>query len=201
MGALEVKFTLPTWVDGFTRGYRGGLATTRERMRFVIELARQNVIHCTGGPFAAAVFDAEGALVAPGVNIVVPAGCSLLHAEMTALALAQKRTGTHDLSAAAGAPFELVSSAEPCAMCLGAIPWSGVGHLVCGARDEDVRRIGFDEGAKVDDWARALEKRGITVTPDVVRDEAAAVFDLYVQSGGLIYNAGRTLAAPKKERR
>jgi tRNA(Arg) A34 adenosine deaminase TadA len=84
---------------------------------------------------------------------------------------------------------ELVSSTEPCAMCLGAIPWSGVRGLVCGARDEDARAAGFDEGTKPANWAKALDERGIEVVRDVLRDEAREVLRSYVSGGGTIYNA------------
>ena len=73
-------------------------------------------------------------------------------------------------------------------MCLGAVPWSGVTRLVCGARDEDARRVGFDEGAKPADWIGAMESRGIAVVRDVLRAEAVAVLDLYVARGGRIYS-------------
>ena len=85
--------------------------------------------------------------------------------------------------------IELVASTEPCAMCFGAISWSGVRRLVCGAREEDARRIRFDEGPKVSDWVAALEQRGISVARDVCRDEAAAVLRYYIESGGTLYNA------------
>jgi tRNA(Arg) A34 adenosine deaminase TadA len=74
-------------------------------------------------------------------------------------------------------------------MCLGAIPWSGVRHVICGARGEDACAIGFDEGAKPDDWIGALASRGIEVTRDVLRDEARAVLNHYHTTGGRIYNA------------
>jgi len=45
-------------------------------------------------------------------------------------------------------------------------------QVLCGARDEDARAVGFDEGAKPPDWAAALRERGITVKRDVLRDEA-----------------------------
>ena len=79
-------------------------------------------------------------------------------------------------------------------MCLGAIPWSGVRRVVCGARGEDACAIGFDEGAKPMDWAGALKSRGITVVQDVLRDEARAVLTQYAKSGGIIYNAERETA-------
>ena len=66
--------------------------------------------------------------------------------------------------------------------------WSGVRKLVTGARDEDARSIGFDEGPKVADWQDALRSRGIEVVVDVMREEAAAVLDMYAVSGAVIYN-------------
>jgi tRNA(Arg) A34 adenosine deaminase TadA len=75
-------------------------------------------------------------------------------------------------------------------MCFGAIPWSGVCRLVCGARDEDARAIGFDEGPKLADWVTALNERGITVLRDILRNEAVSVLREYIASGGIIYNAG-----------
>jgi len=81
-----------------------------------------------------------------------------------------------------------VTRTEPCAMCLGAIPWSGVRRLVCGARDEDARQVGMDEGDKPDDWEACFGRRGIAVTRDVCRAGAADVLLAYRDGGGLIYN-------------
>ncbi len=160
-------------------------------MRFVIALARQNVQRETGGPFASGVFDESGRLIAPGINLVVAAKCSILHAEIVALMIAQKALDRYDLSDGGKLHFDLVAAAEPCAMCFGAVPWSGVRRLVCGARDEDARAIGFDEGPKLKDWAAALSNKGIAVVRDVLRKEAVSVLQGYVAAGGIIYNAGR----------
>jgi tRNA(Arg) A34 adenosine deaminase TadA len=158
-------------------------------MELVIQLAESNVRRGSGGPFAAAVFDLEDrALVAVGVNLVVASGFSVAHAEVVALSLAQQRTGGFDLGAGP-ASRELVTSTEPCAMCLGAICWSGVRQVVCGARGEDARQIGFDEGPKPADWASGLERRGIAVTRDVMRERAAQVLRSYRDGAGPIYNA------------
>ena len=75
-------------------------------------------------------------------------------------------------------------------MCLGAVPWSGVRSLVCGARDEDARSIGFDEGDKPGDWVASLSGRGIRVQRDVCRAAAAGVLRDYIASGGKLYNPG-----------
>ena len=110
---------------------------------------------------------------------------------MVALQLAQADLGCHDLAAAPGGPYELVSSVEPCTMCLGAVVWSGVQTLVCGATDGDARAIGFDEGPKPPDWVSALHQRGIAVHREVLRPDAAAVLQAYADAGGPIYNARR----------
>ena len=100
--------------------------------------------------------------------------------------LAQKQLGHHDLFNKKKA-YRLVTSTEPCAMCLGSIPWSGLKKVICGARDEDARAIGFDEGAKPEQWVKTLAERGIEVSLDVLREEAKEILIRYHQSGGLIY--------------
>ncbi len=188
------RFQLPAWVETFLAGMPLAFPEMESRMELAIELARRNVGEKTGGPFGAAVFDGEGVLVSCGVNLVESHNCSVLHAEVVAIALAQQRLGRYDIGAAGSGFFELVASTEPCAMCFGAVHWSGVARLVCGARDQDARAIGFDEGPKLPDWSAALEKNGIEVVRDVLRAEAAEVLRRYQAEGGTLYNAGRTLS-------
>jgi tRNA(Arg) A34 adenosine deaminase TadA len=189
---MHVEFTtrLPNWLTEMLNHSAKHFPTREDRMRFVNALARENVKSKTGGPFGAGVFDSSGCLVAPGVNLVELSNCSILHAEMVAIALAQKNLGRYDISDNGKCNYELVVSAEPCAMCFGAIPWSGVARVVCGARDEDARSIGFDEGPKLHNWVESLEERGIQVSLDVLRRESVDVLKLYVQLGGAIYNPG-----------
>lgn len=158
-----------------------------------IQLARFNIEHHSGGPFGAAVFDATtNRLVAPGVNLVQALALSSAHAELIAMALAQKLLGVFDLGATPHARYELFSSTEPCSMCMGAILWSGITRLVCGATDQDARGIGFDEGLKVKDWPREFRIRGIDVRQHLCREHAAAVLLEYRAGGGLIYNPHRS---------
>ncbi len=186
-------FNLPAWGELTVRQQKTPLVSRMDRMRFVIRLAMENLEHDTGGPFGAAVFEAKtGTLVSIGVNIVTTANCSHSHAEMVALANAQKELENFDLGAPGFPKHELVTSCEPCAMCYGAIPWSGVRMLVCGARCEDAEAIGFDEGPKPKAWTSALEARGISVTRNVCRKEAVAVLQEYKKRGGMIYNPRQT---------
>jgi len=195
----KLVLALPEWVGPFLEKAPSVFETIEDRMRLAIDLSELNVENETGGPFGAGIFEQDGGrLIAAGVNVVIDTNCSLAHAEMVCIGLAQQKLKTFDLGAEGLPAYELASSTEPCAMCLGAIPWSGVRRLICGARGQDACETGFDEGAKVPDWADTLESRGIMVLRDVLRKEAREVLIKYKESGGLIYN-GRQATFPTKE--
>lgn len=186
----SLSLQLPEWIDSFLSNRPEVYPSTEERMHLVLELARTNVEKGTGGPFAAAVYTMDNhRLLAPGLNLVESANCAILHAEIVAIMLAQKIAGSYDLGGQGFPACELVCTTEPCAMCLGAVCWSGVRRLVCGAREEDARAVGFDEGPKLPSWPAALENRGIEVVRDVCRAEASDDLIRYQKMGGLIYNA------------
>lgn len=186
---FSLRLSPPEWLPPFLSEAVRFYQRPSDRMRLVLELAQRNIQAGSGGPFAAAVFATQsGQLISAAVNTVVPAQCSIAHAEMLALALAQQRLKTHNLAAPHLPSHQLVSSAEPCAMCLGAIPWSGIRSLVCGARSEDVEAIGFQEGDKPENWPACLEAKGIHIERDCLRDKAAQLLEEYARSGGAIYN-------------
>jgi tRNA(Arg) A34 adenosine deaminase TadA len=188
-----VQFRLPDWICGVLPDPEHVFCSDEEKMMLAIRLARLNIEHQSGGPFGAAVFDAtSNRLVAPGVNLVEALALSSAHAEMIAMALAQQLLGVFDLAATTPARYELFSSVEPCSMCMGAILWSGIRRLVCGASDQDARAIGFDEGLKVNDWPLEFQARGIAVRQHLCREHAAAVLIDYRAGGGLIYNPRRS---------
>jgi len=181
---------LPDWLLETLKNSPEIFPSNEDKMKFVCSLARKNIVEKTGGPFGAGIFDSSGKLISAGINIVESTNCSLFHAEMVAIALAQQKLGRYDISNGGTEDFELLASTEPCAMCFGAIPWSGVKRLVCGARDADARSIGFHEGPKLATWKEELKKRGIDVTCDVLRSDAVDVLNLYIEEGGTLYNAG-----------
>lgn len=188
----------------------------RARMQLVVELSARNVESGSGGPFAAAVFASTGDLVSVGVNAVVRLHNPVLHAETTALMRAATRLGRFSLAPATPAPpasltvsassqspasrapdatgegalldLELYTSCEPCAMCLGAILWSGVRRVVFAARRDDAERLGFDEGPVFSETFAYLRRRGIRVEGGPLRREAVAVLERYLALGGPIYN-------------
>src|SRR5690606_2970713 len=87
----QVHLTRPAWVHeqvDISRPYVGDDA----KVALAIELSRMNVDAGSGGPFGAAVFNADNdRIVSVGVNRVLPQNCSVAHAETMADMLAQHR--------------------------------------------------------------------------------------------------------------
>lgn len=188
MLSRDLRITLPGWVDevvGPAREHRGA----ESKMALAIRLAAENVEReAGGGPFGAAVFRLDtGTLVSVGMNSVLRLRNSVLHAEVMALLLAHEALGVHSFRAPGAPPLELVTSCEPCVMCLGATLWSGVQRLVCGARREDAMALGFDEGPVDEASYRYLQQRGVEVVRGVLREEAKAVLQRYQELGRPIY--------------
>ena len=177
--------SMPEWVYPVLER-KQNLQTPEDKMDFLVQLAETNIRQATGGPFSAAVFDMQnGELISIGLNQVVSANTSVAHAEIMALVFAQTQIGDFRLRKS---DYELVALAQPCAMCYGALFWSGIKRLIYGARKEDVEKLaGFDEGPLPANWTLQLEKRGIEVVPDIGRDDACRILKQYQQEGGLLY--------------
>lgn len=183
----QITVQLPAWLDRFVTGWKPALDSVEARMALAVALSRENLEQGTGGPFGAVVVaEQDNRLLGAGVNLVTSAGLSLAHAEIVALSCAQ--TGLADWNLARAGPVQLVTSCQPCAMCFGAVPWSGVSSLAWGARKQDAEAAGFDEGDKPADWEDSLRRRGIEVHSEVKRKDAAAVLEHYARTDGTIYH-------------
>jgi len=186
--SLAVHVDYPAWVAEVV-AWETRYPTDEARMRLAITLSRENVERGTGGPFGAAIFERDsGRLVAVGMNSVMRLHNCTLHGEMVAFMMAQRRLGSFTLNAPHLPAHELVTSCEPCAMCLGATLWSGVRRLVFGATREDAAKLEFDEGPVFPESYKYLEARGIEIVRGMLHDEAAAVLDRYRALNGAIYN-------------
>lgn len=185
--ASDLTISLPDWICSvidWQRLYKND----DEKMALAIELAQQNVLRDTGGPFGSAIFNSSsGELLSVGVNCVILNNNSTLHAEMIAIMLAEKRAGSFSLATNANR-YELFCSCEPCAMCLGATLWSGIKRLVCAANGDDARAIGFDEGPVFTQSFSYLQEKGISVERNFHRLQGQAVLQDYARRNGLIYN-------------
>lgn len=189
---LPARFVLdlPDWALDELQQLPQSLSDLETRMAAVLRFARLNAENQTGGPFAAGVFERDsGRLIGLGVNRVVPLNCSSAHAEIMALSLAQQRLGVYDLGGPGLPAHQLVVNWSPCAMCFGAVLWSGIRSLVIAGADPEMMAItGFDEGPMPAEWREELAKRGIELIEGVLREEALADFRTFAASNPVVYN-------------
>ncbi len=186
----KIELTQPDWLVREFQKLPAQIADVPDRMRVVIRFSRLNFERQTGGPFAAGIFEEEsGRVVALGVNRVVPDNVSSAHAEILAISLAQCVLKTFDLGGPQLPAHQLVVNARPCAMCFGAIPWSGVRSVVIGATGQQVEQLtGFDEGPIHPQWQQQLRDRGIRVMENILVEEAVDVLKEFGASGQPVYN-------------
>jgi tRNA(Arg) A34 adenosine deaminase TadA len=187
--ADPLRITLPPWIaDAIDPSQR--FDDDESKVGLAIHLAHENVERGTGGPFGAAIFEERsGRLVSVGVNLVAPLANSVLHAEIVAIMFAQRAVGTFTLNA--NPPHTrhvLATSCAPCAMCLGAVHWSGLSRVLIGATRDDAMSIGFDEGPVFPESIAYLERNGIGFVDGIARERAIAVLQRYVDLGRPIYN-------------
>jgi tRNA(Arg) A34 adenosine deaminase TadA len=111
----------------------------RELLGETIHMASANISGGEGGPFAALIIR-EGEVIARGVNRVMGTNDPTAHAEVVAIRDACKTLGTYDLSGCT-----IISSCEPCPMCLSAIYWAHLDKVYYAAGKDDAARAGFDD--------------------------------------------------------
>lgn len=191
-----VVVTLPAWAKKFFDDHKDNIYTSEEEMmKLAIALADKNVEEKTGGPFGTAIFECDiktgkCRLFSIGMNQVVTLSNSTLHGEMTAIQFGQKKLNnfTFGSNKSEGKEYHLYTSCEPCCQCLGGTLWSGVSKLVCAASKDDAEAIGFDEGPVFPESYKALEKAGVKVVRNCLRQQGAMTLKRYGETG-LIYNA------------
>jgi tRNA(Arg) A34 adenosine deaminase TadA len=126
-------------------------------------------------PFGAILVDANGAVLIEMENGFMPDRDMTGHAERL---LATQACKTYDSQRLAGAT--LFCSAEPCAMCAGAIYWAGIGRVVFGLSERRLKAITGDhaENPTLDLPCRtvfAAGQRPVEVIGPLIEDEAAAL--------------------------
>jgi len=131
-----------------------------------VQLAVESVAS-GGGPFAAAVLRA-GTVVATGANEVVRSLDPTAHAEVVAI-----RAACHSLGRYSLAGCVLVSSCEPCPMCLAAALWSRVDRVIYAADRHDAAAAGFDDSAFYRLFEQDRQSWPIPVTHQAIRDSRA----------------------------
>ena len=107
-------------------------------LRRSFEVARRSLTH-GNHPFGAILVDQGGNVLIETENGYMPSRDGTAHAERL---LATKACTTLSPAVLRGAT--LYSSAEPCAMCAGAIYWAGIGRLVYGLSEHRLRGVTGD---------------------------------------------------------
>jgi tRNA(Arg) A34 adenosine deaminase TadA len=133
-------------------------------------------------PFGAVLVDADGHLLLEAENAFMPSGDGTAHAERLLCTLACTTVSPDILKGST-----LYSSAEPCAMCAGAIYWSGIGRLVYGLGEHRLKTItgNHPENPTLDLPCRtvfASGQRDIDVVGPLLEDEAAALHEGFWQA-------------------
>jgi tRNA(Arg) A34 adenosine deaminase TadA len=103
----------------------------------IARLSRQSGNH----PFGALLVDDTGEVVLEAQNTVETGQDATGHAETNLARAASGRFGPAELAA-----MTMYASAEPCAMCSGAVYWAGIGTVVYALSEADLAIItGADE--------------------------------------------------------
>lgn len=126
-------------------------------------------------PFGAILVSAAGDVLIETENGFLPDRDMTAHAERL---LATQASKQFDSRALAGCT--LYTSAEPCAMCAGAIYWAGIGRLVFGLSERRLKTMTGDhaENPTLDLPCRtvfAAGQRRVDVIGPLLEDEAAAL--------------------------
>jgi tRNA(Arg) A34 adenosine deaminase TadA len=140
-------------------------------MRRAIDRAVENV-RSGGGPFAALVVRGDR-VVATGTNRVTASDDPTAHAEIVAIRAACDALETFQLDGCT-----LVSTCEPCPMCLGAIYWARLDRVVYAATRQEAAAAGFDDAHIYEEIDRAPAERRIDME-QVLAGEAGRPFDAW----------------------
>jgi tRNA(Arg) A34 adenosine deaminase TadA len=101
-------------------------------LRQAIAVARQSREH-GNHPYGALLADSDGQVLLSAENTVVTGSDATGHAETNLVRLASARYSTSELRG-----LTLYTSTEPCAMCSGAIYWSGIGTVVYALAESEL---------------------------------------------------------------
>ena len=126
-------------------------------------------------PFGAILVSASGDVLIETENGFLPDRDMTAHAERLLATQASKQFDSRVL-----AGCTLYTSAEPCAMCAGAIYWAGIGRLVFGLSERRLKTMTGDhaENPTLDLPCRtvfAAGQRRVDVIGPLLEDEAAAL--------------------------
>jgi len=160
----------------------GRMAVMDEAVIRAIEQARKTMNEDLGGPFGAAVIDADGTVLCVASNTVLGDHDPTAHAEVNAIRLAGQIKGTYDLSGCT-----IYATGYPCPMCLSAIIWANITEVVYGCRPEDAEEIGFRDDFIYRFIEDGRKDAGVLSIAEYGRDQCLELFREYSELQKVIY--------------
>jgi tRNA(Arg) A34 adenosine deaminase TadA len=174
----------PTMIQSLRHDWRTKMPGPREPqmppldhesfLRRSFEVAKRAQAH-GNHPFGAILVDAEGAVLIESENGYMPDRDMTAHAERLLATQASRARAPAFL-----ATCTVYTSAEPCAMCAGALYWAGIGRVVFGMTERSLKAMtgSHAENPTLDLPCRvvfAAGQRPVEVIGPLLEDEAAAL--------------------------
>jgi tRNA(Arg) A34 adenosine deaminase TadA len=152
------------------------LKTDEDYLRLTLAIARQ-ARSAGNHPFGAILVGPDGSVLLEAGNAHGDAGDRTGHAERLLMTRASLAYSADFLAGCA-----MYASAEPCAMCAGAAYWAGVGRVVYGLSEHDMRALigPHPDNLTMDLPCRVVlgaGQRVIEVVGPLLEDECRAVHD------------------------
>lgn len=148
-------------------------AVDEQHLRRALELSHEAVAR-GDRPFGAVLADPGGRALLEASNTQLTSGDLTGHAELNLVREAAARLGPSSLEGAT-----VYASGEPCAMCAGALYWSGVVRLVYALGAEAIYALTGDPPDALRLGCREVLARGgrpVEVVGPLLESEAAAAF-------------------------
>ncbi|MDP8212830.1 MAG: nucleoside deaminase [Candidatus Zapsychrus exili] len=149
------------------------LKPNKKYMTMAIEKAKQGVI--TGQtPFGACIVK-NGKVLACEHNVVFKSTDITAHAEINAIRVACKKTGSVDLKGSV-----IYSTCEPCPMCFSACHWANISMIVYGAKIKNAKFAGFNELDISNKRLRTLGGSSIEIVDGFMKEDNEELFRFWM---------------------
>lgn len=144
----------------------------KQAMQKAIQLSLEKMLAGEGGPFGAVIVKGRD-IIAEGWNQVLRDNDPTAHAEVVAIRQACRALSTFDLKGCI-----LLTSCEPCPMCLATSLWARIDKIYYANTRYDAAGIGFDDSFFYEEFLKPVEERSIPMIP-LLREEGQKAFQAW----------------------
>ena len=140
-------------------------------MQEAVKEAFKGIKKGEGGPFGAVIV-LDGKVIAKAHNTVVKDNDPTAHAEVNAIRKASKKLKTYCLKGC-----ELITTCEPCPLCLAAIKWAGIKKATYGCSRKDAGKLGFSDARMYEEFEGKREQNTLLICSE--REKCTPLFDCW----------------------